>query len=321
VPPPGQQQVTPPPSQRELLSQALGIDLRQFADDQSALQALRNEYQRRGQIEQQYQQFVPHLTDYQKWQQSQQQQQRQAAAEKAKWWNPPQWDERWLQQVEADPQTGQLRALPNADPSIPQKIAEYRRYQSDMLHKLTANPVEMMKPGLQELIDAQVKSALEARFGQHDQQQFAHQQIERNAEWLYAKTADGKQYVMGPDNKRQMSAAGQVMMHFVKKVEQEYGVADVRKGWELAESLTRAYLMDQAAKHQQVPAPGGPPAAVIPQPGQQPPVGGGVNRLSQINQAALEGAGGAGKGKSLKSMLREAFEQNGVTDADFATTR
>jgi hypothetical protein len=326
----GQQTVSAPsqvsqpaasPSFRDRLGK-LGIDTSRFADDEAAFAGLGSHLEQvraQEQFARLGQQAYPQWTEFQKWQKVQQEAAAAEAAKKNQWWNPPEWDEKWLEGVERDPATGELRPKQGFDPVLPSRIQAYRAFQQQMLHNLTKDPIATLKPGLEPLV-RQLAAEIVQQHLQGYSQQTNIQQIVQQNEWLYEKEADGR-FKMGPQGGKVLSLAGQIMKEQTGKIEarfKRYGITpDPVEVFQEAAELTRGTLFqmqaDQARQQQtttvqQTPAQQAAAAAAA------AAGGGGTNRLQTLSDA---GAGTAGVPRrarpSLGQMMNQALDKAGIT--------
>src|SRR6516162_4923488 len=140
-------------------AKALGLDLSGHQDDESALRymvqsmnGIAQQQARLRQLEQLLpyaQAYAQHGAAFQDYLRSQQRGQKPAGP--AKFWDPPEYDASWLQMIERDPATGDLKLKPGASPDILPKYLAYDQYRRGFGEKLLSNPVDTLTPLIQEI--------------------------------------------------------------------------------------------------------------------------------------------------------------------------
>jgi hypothetical protein len=249
-----------------------------FADDKAAFGAFA-EHARQLQAQQQFaqigQQLYPKLSEFQKWEK---QQQDAAAAEAAKnkksWWSPPEWNDQWMDAIDAE---GHVK--PGYDPTIPSKIEAARKFQREMWQKFSQNPIELLKPGLEELIAEKAQAMIQQQLGGYQNQQTNESFIQQNSGWLYEQQPNNAGVKVDASGKKILTVAGQLMVKYCGELERA-GVTDVNTIRDWAIERTRATLLQI---HQQTaPAASAAPASAAPAaPAAAPPAG--VNRLQGLD--------------------------------------
>ncbi len=229
---------------RDYAKQA-GIEL-PWEDDHQALGNLLQTWQKAQQpnfYTQLGQRLAPQAEKIQQW--LAQQQAPQASPPPA--WQAPPFKREWLNLVETDPETGQLRAKPGYDPGIVDKVQAYAEWRD----KFLAEPEAMLGP----MVEQRAQAIVDARLAGYQEQTTASQLVAREATWMF----QGGQ-VGGP-----LTAAGQM---YSREADRYYrgGLRDVRALHQAAlSSVQNAVLLQQRRQAAQAPAPGAP----APTPAQQ----------------------------------------------------
>jgi hypothetical protein len=295
---------------------SLGIQ-GEFADDKAAFDAFAN-HARQLQAQQQFaqvgQQVMPHLSEFQKWQK---QQADQAAADAAKqqksWWQPPEWNQQWMDAVETDPSTGRTIAKPGYDPTIPSKIEAFRAFQRETFQKFCQDPMALLKPGLEEFVKAQAQQLIEKQLGSYQMNQSSEQLVQQNAGWIYEQNPNNGGIKTDAQGRRVLSIAGQYMHKYCLELGQA-GINDQKKIWDYAIEMTRATLIQ--LQQQQNPA---APAQAAVAPAAAPAPTPGTNRLQTLdpNGAGRRDAVPRQDRPSLKQRMMGALDRAGIQDIDF----
>lgn len=135
---------------------------------------------------------------YLQFQQMQAEQMRQAAAQptsvpekpKLPWGEMPEFDPRWVNGVQRNPETGRLEALPGFQPDLPQKIEQYAQWKEEALRKFFTDPYagawDQFAPRVQETTQQQIQQALL----QFKREQEVESYKRENASVLYDQTGN-----------------------------------------------------------------------------------------------------------------------------------
>jgi hypothetical protein len=288
-----------------------GLDLSQYGDDAQAfaylVQAARDA-QSRNYYTELGQQIAPHAEAVQQYLREYQARQKEQKAPERKAWEAPEFDERWLQWCDRDPQTGRFIPKPGVNPLVADKVNDYADHIESWTTQLARNPREALS-GLIEEVAGQL---LESRFGAVAAQQEAQQIIAANEPWLYQVDQSGRRLVDAQGRFIPTPLGARYYTHL--RTLQQAGVKDSRSLDALAKQLLQA---DMAAGTLQ----GASPPATTPQSGAamgRPP----VNPGQAVNPARRDLVPGATDpsedGLSLAERMRRALAEEGVTDADFA---
>jgi len=170
----------PTQSAREIAA-SLGFDTSRFADDRQFLAALTQRANANSQADYYAQlgrQMVPHATQFQQYLQAQQAPQ--APAERPTW-QPPELDERFLQLVDRDPNTGVY--VPK--PGVPQEIAQQVNARASWERDFNRNPAAMIGPMVEQRASEIAEQLINERFGQQERNSAAQQIIAANSSWLH----------------------------------------------------------------------------------------------------------------------------------------
>jgi hypothetical protein len=291
-----------------------GLDMGRFKDDGAAFAHIVSLARQAGQANyyaQLGQQLAPHYEGIQQYLATQQ---RPAQPEERPAWQPPEFDERWLNFVERDEQTGAFKPRAGAfvDPAIVGKVQAY----ADWMANYNRNPMAVITPAIETRARAIAEEIVGRQFEARQQQQTVGQIVESNAAWLYQADAQGNRLIDPVTNQYVPTPTGARYLHHVRTLGQA-GIRDPRILDQTAQQLVRAELAANPASAAAQPA-GGPSPAQARAAVAQPP----VNPGQAIDPARRPSVPGAtepsGQGLSLTEMLRRSFSEGGVTDNDFA---
>ncbi len=286
----------------------------QFQDDKAAAEALFNQVRGIGSQNQQlrqyenfYRQHASDLKAYQDWK-SQQAQAAQAAQQPAKpEWKVPEWDPEWMKLVQEDENGNLVPRSQWVSPDVPQKIAQYRKWQAEQLRSLLHSPAEWIQ---QHIGDYVSKASQEAVAGyqreflpRFDMESFVH----RNQDWMYQTDEQGR-FVIHPESGQKVwSREGAMFANNVKTVTQMFPDLDHRKAMEAAAHFTNQQIEaakgtgtkpdSRTAYNNGVP-PRAPDGAVTQRNGST--VSSAANRIPQ------------NKSLDLREMLKQNFESAGI---------
>jgi hypothetical protein len=164
---------------------------------------------------------------------------------KSLWEQRPEFDPRWMHQVEKDPVTGMLRAKAGYDPNVVAQIGKYQAWRERFSDELIDKGPEVFGDYVQNQVKAAVTQAM-----QSSQRDVAVSQlVQANEGWVYQKNESG-QFLIGFDGRRMVSPAGQVYMQELDGLERA-GITDPRVSHDLAMQITRGKIaMAQLAQGQ-----------------------------------------------------------------------
>ncbi len=262
-----------------------GIQL-PWADDVQALQNLLQAYRRSTQpnyYAQLGQRLAPHAEQIQAYLK----QQAQPAPTQPSAWQAPPFRREWLQMVEVDPETGQMRAKAGYDPALVEKVQAYSEWRDKFLQE----PESMIGP----LVEQRAQAIIDQKLAGFQEQRTAESLVAREATWMF----QGGQ-VGGP-----LTAAGQVYQRAAESLWQG-GLRDVRSLHAAAVSMVQnAFLRQEMGKRQAGGSPATPAqeaaapisvASALGRPGpatQAQPVASGLNRpamsMRELMMARLKG--------------------------------
>jgi hypothetical protein len=121
----------------------------------------------------------------------------QAAAkttDEPKFWDAPEWNPAWLNQVQSDPETGQLRPINGGTMETVHRVNRYLAYRGDQQERFWSDPFGYLNPYLEHRekgVESKIKSVVdEALAGERSAMQ-ARQFVSGNQDWLYEKDAQG----------------------------------------------------------------------------------------------------------------------------------
>jgi hypothetical protein len=246
--------------------QQLGVQ-GQWADDRAAWQTVQEQWQRQAQEYQRAQEIAQYyLANKAKFDAALQPQQpaaqpsQQPATAEKDWWKAPEWNTDYERFLTTDDK-GRVVAVPGADPTLPMKYEQYRSWQKDTLTKFLQNPIETIKPGLEQMIEAKAQELIEKKLGAYDAKQFASNYVAGAADWMYQKGQDGRPAVDSL-GKPILTTAGQKFAGYVTEAE-SLGIQDARQQQNYAERMTQrdayaAWYAQAQGKQPATPANGQP---------------------------------------------------------------
>lgn len=309
-----------------------GIDL--GSDEKAAMQQLTQtlrQYQQLAPYIQSYQQhagaFGRYLQDQQKTQQHPAAQQAQPPSWKQQYWNPPEFNQSWLQLLRKDEQ-GNLQVVPGAPPDILPKYQAYQQYRQEFADKFMSDPISTFEPIIKQLVTEQAQQLVEQRMSQQRDQQSSQQFVQENTTWLYERDANGnvqQQQIFNPMTGQctmapQLSPWGQRFSQYVQQEaseQQRRGFMDVGRQQQVAMAMIQRDYAFAQLQGQRAPA----PAATPPAP-QNPREAANQRLLQQNNPPAnvppTNGNANPGPQRIPKGQLRaellKAFSANGIND-------
>lgn len=265
--------------------QELGLDPSQFQDDQAAWQHVRQKLAVRAQEYERQQQILT-------WQQQQlhqmrqppQQQQAQPAAE-TPWWNPPPYEAMWEQPF-MQGKDGQPVTPADVDQGIAMKLRSYKDWQREQFGNLLRDPINTLKPGLEQFVQPLVQQAIQQHFGQYQDRQFANQWVQSQEAQLFQKDARGQKLIDGY-GQPVLTPTGQKFVSHIQQLDAA-GIKNPQLQQQLASALIE---LDTLRAGQQQAPPGAPPAL----PGTPQTQETSWQRNARIKQEALQRGAGAGR--------------------------
>jgi hypothetical protein len=278
----------------------------QWPDDQAAAAQLMQLARMVPQLRQratEYDNFAPHMTEFQAWQAEKQKADAAKVAAEKNYWNAPPFEEAWLAGVEQDPNTGQLVAKPGFPRDLPGKIEAFRHFQRQKMDSFMKDPIKAIEGGLQETVGKIVKEAIAQQLGQYEGKQTAQSYVQSNLSWLVQHDANKMPMRDGMTGGYVLTPAGQRFTQYVMQLEQAGMTNHAAIQW--AEARVEGDLMRMALQAQQQGAGGGGAAA-----------GGNIGgpAIGGANRIAAAGANPPARGAGLADMLRTAMAANGITD-------
>lgn len=229
-----------------------GLDLRtQFQDDHAALQhlvMLARQAASQQPLVQYGQQYVQHAGEFQAYLRQKQEQQAAQQAQQQSWWKAPEYDPTWSRRLTRDPQTGEIRALPGEPPDLVQKYLAWAEHQRSFLDKFAQDPIQAIKPGIEQVVQDTAQRLMQQQLAAYQERQQAEQFLAQNADWMFARDAQGQPLVNPATQQPALSPLGQQFAGYVFEAER-MGLGDTASQQKYAlAALQRDYL---AAKYQQ----------------------------------------------------------------------
>ncbi|HUR54276.1 MAG TPA: hypothetical protein VMZ71_09100 [Gemmataceae bacterium] len=172
-------------------------------------------------------------------------------------WGLPAFDQRLLDFVARDPQTGRMTVLPGGPPDAAIRVEEYQSKLREVQTQLFTDPMKLLGPLIEKKAQEIARTQFQENFGAVQQQQATNQIIESNRDWLFAKDAAGNPVTqfdpMTGQSKPTLSPYGQQYVRFVKRAVQA-GVQDPQAQHDFAVQGLQNLLFQQrfaAAQGQQ----------------------------------------------------------------------
>lgn len=224
-----------------------------FQDDNSALQHLlqaHEQAQRSQQYEPYVQQYIQNAGAFQQWQAEKQKQLAAQQADQKKWFTAPEFNPAWRDQVEQDPQTGEYRVKNGFSPDTLPKYRAALEHQRDFLSKFAFDPIESIKPGLEQIVSEMAQKVIQENLGQFQNRTTATDLVRQNSQIIHQRDANGN-VVTDPNTGRPtLNPYGQRIAEYVAWLEKT-GVTDIQAQWQLAQGLAqRDYFVQQSQQQQ-----------------------------------------------------------------------
>ena len=214
-----------------------------------------------------------------------------APAEQAWWPKAPEWNPDWERYLAVDANGNVVVKDPSVtSPTLVQKYHEHQKWRRDRMEALLNNPLEAIKPGLEEMIQEMAKKQAQDLLDEHRNHQFANSWAAANQDLFFVRGTGGQQV---------LSQVGQAVLQNIQRLEAA-GVTDTVQQAQLAQELAYAQLGPEAFQAvQQSPAGQNGMGQQQPTPVQQQPTGPdpkerflrgngfSPNRSNTISQAAL----------------------------------
>jgi hypothetical protein len=217
---------------------------------------------------QQYQNIIPHATEYlqnkqayEQWKAAQVQAQAPKPAEKPKWWNPPSVDDSYKSWIIRDPSTGKEIIAPDAPYEAKVALQKYQAYTADFARKFVTDPENTLKPFIEDVARQKAEELVQAQLGQYTAKNYVQSLEQQNSDWLY-------------DQAGNVSREGQAIQAYIQQAS-EIGISNPEARWKYATSMLQRDLLNM--RYQQLssapaqgyaepaPAPPAPPADPVAQ--------------------------------------------------------
>jgi hypothetical protein len=208
---------------------------------------------------QQYQNIIPHATEYlqnkqayEQWKAAQAQAQAPKPAEKPKWWNPPSVDDSYKSWIIRDPSTGKEIIAPDAPYEAKVALQKYQAYTADFARKFVTDPENTLKPFIEDVARQKAEELVQAQLGQYTAKNYVQSLEQQNSDWLYDQTGN-------------VSREGQAIQAYIQQAS-EIGISNPEARWKYATSMLQRDLLNlryqqlSAAPAQGYAEPAAPPA-------------------------------------------------------------
>lgn len=297
---------------REYLKQHGGIDLgsKYQTDEEAAkgLAHLAHAFGRRNEEAEIGRRFAPYQREFVEWLQSRQQPAAQQEQPKG-WWEPPPVDESWNRWITRDA-NGNAALRDDTPVAVRDAIQKRQEYLDRWEHQLRTNPAEALKGAFsewQQQTRQEVLDQVRQEYASYQNAQAANQFVTTNADWIYARTADGRVVTDINTGGPMFSPKGAVFTRMCVMLSQSgMGQDEV-----IREARQYADYWEAASRGQQPAAPA-KPAGVRPHPGMsagRQPAAGSVPGQPKNNPGT--------RGLSIREKMMQALSD--VPEEDFAT--
>lgn len=286
-----------------------GLDLSQFTDDGQAFAALvqmANQGRQANYYADLGQRIAPHYEDVQRFIQERQATQQKPPERKP--WEAPPFDEKWMNYVRKDEQTGMFVSLPGAPPWVAEKVQAYADHLEGWTTQVARSPAEALGP----LIEHVAAQLLDKRFGQQQAVQQAQAIVQQNEAWIYQTDANGRRLVSADGRFVPTPLGARYYTHL--QTLRQAGITDASSLDVLAKQLLQGEMYaQQAGKAGQVAQAASPQAVAA---AARPNVNPG-QAVPPVRRAAVAGATDPDQlNLSLRDRLKLDMEAEGITDAD-----
>lgn len=240
--------------------------------------------------------------------------------------NVPRFDMANLAMIRRNPETGQYEAHPNAPPGLAQQADAYHTAVVNATHNFFQDPEKYLGDIVRRIAGEVAEQRSQQQLGQFQNNQFAQQTLQQNADWLYERDAAGHT-VQDFDMRTgewspRLSAWGNEYARRVYAMRQS-GVTDGRMLHQLAMEGLKNLAYQLRDQQQQLPAGQQPQGQQFLQQGQQhmlpgqqvPPV---VPQQQPPGQLPPPGPGTPGRRMSLREELGGVYTAHGFTDQAIA---
>lgn len=225
-------------------------------------------------------------------------------------WGLPQFDHRLLDFVGVDPQTRELVLRPGAPPDALIRVQEYQAKLKEAQTNFFSDPSKALAPIIEKMFGGLFEKQFSQQFGQIQQHQTSQQIIADNQDWIYAKDQSGGFSTrFNPATGRYdrvLSPHGEQYVHFLRQADQ-FGIKDQAAAHQFARTNLENMLFQQRYAQDRNQQQGVQQQQQVIQQGNQTA----AQQLTGHNPAVQPPAAGP---KSMRDLLRERFEQNGLTD-------
>jgi hypothetical protein len=186
---------------------------------------------------QQYQNIIPHATEYlqnkqayEQWKAAQAQAQAPKPAEKPKWWNPPSVDDSYKSWIIRDPSTGKEVIAPDAPYEAKVALQKYQAYTADFARKFVTDPENTLKPFIEDVARQKAEELVQAQLGQYTAKNYVQSLEQQNSDWLYDQTGN-------------VSREGQAIQAYIQQAS-EIGISNPEARWKYATSMLQRDLLN-----------------------------------------------------------------------------
>jgi len=186
---------------------------------------------------QQYQNIIPHATEYlqnkqayEQWKAAQAQAQAPKPAEKPKWWNPPSVDDSYKSWIIRDPSTGKEVIAPDAPYEAKVALQKYQAYTADFARKFVTDPENTLKPFIEDVARQKAEELVQAQLGQYTAKNYVQSLEQQNSDWLY-------------DQSGNISREGQAIQAYIQQAS-EIGISNPEARWKYATSMLQRDLLN-----------------------------------------------------------------------------
>lgn len=210
----------------------------------------------------QFQEVIPHATEYlqnkkayEEWKSAQAAAQAPKPAEKPKWWSPPEVDASYKNWIIRDPSSGKEVISPDAPYEAKVALQKYQAYTADFARKFVTDPEGTLKPFIEDVAMQKAQELVQQQLNQYQAKNYVSSLEQQNSDWLY-------------DQNGQISREGQAIQAYIQQASQ-MGIQSPDARWQFATGMLQRDLLN--LRYQQMQAAPPPQQFAPPAPEYAPP--------------------------------------------------
>ena len=207
---------------RDVAKKQAGFDPATWADDEAAANEIVNGYKQFREIEPDYELYRRMSPQFNAWlQQQQAPPPAQTQAEKKKWYQAPEFDQSWLNDLELDEnQNLRPKAGRQVSPDRLNAVANYIQWRREVQEKLASNPQEAIKEIVSGHIEEAARKIAAEQVSELRHQNEAQQFVDRHASWLFRHNEHGQRVNDPISRKPVLTQEGQLFSQYFAQAEQ-----------------------------------------------------------------------------------------------------